>query len=68
MSAVEARFAGGHVTVTSAVLPATGMPVVVMRAPTEETPLQPDEARVLARVLLEHAHRVEQEDEVTPWP
>jgi hypothetical protein len=39
-----------------------------MRAPTEETPLQADEARVLARLLLEHAHRAESQDEVTPWP
>jgi hypothetical protein len=67
MSTVEARFAGGHVEVSTAVLPATGLPVVVMRAPTEETPLQPDEARVLARLLLEHAHRAEQQDE-TEWP
>lgn len=58
----------GDVHVVTAELPATGLAVVNLVAPTSETPLRPDEARALAVRLIEAAHRVEKAEEVPSWP
>lgn len=62
MAMVDARFAGGHITITVEDLDITGTKMISFRAPSSEFPLFPDEARALAVRLVEAAKAAERED------
>ncbi|CAN5213353.1 hypothetical protein BH09ACT6_BH09ACT6_05900 [soil metagenome] len=67
MSAVvEARFAGGRLTVDTKPIGFDGGTGVTFVAPGYELDLWPDEARKLAIALIEYAARAEKTDD--GWP
>ena len=55
MPTVEARFSGGHIMITVEHFDVTGTKMISFRSPSSEFPLSPDEARSLARRLIEAA-------------